>query len=390
MRTGEVTVRVRVVSHTQTVELAGAQRLRVGPVTSGRRRSRSLVPPVTVRLTGSRYVVRDGKGRSRSYSSNSPLQFDTASHTLTVDSVAYLGAIVLSANSDNTFDVVEHVSIEQYLPGVLSRELYPGWSETTYEAQAIAARSYALNERQRRLALGSSFDLQSTTRDQEYGGADASDRAKRAVRRTRGIVLTYQNAILRAYYSSTCGGRPASARDTWPISSGFEFNLAAPIQGVPHDCPDEFSPRYRWTVQRSTNTLVARLRAFGAARGMKIRSLTSLRSIRQTRRNPAQRPATYTITDRQGASWRISAESLRLAFNHDGSSGLGKPAKDSKVWSGDMEIRIDGDVVTINGRGYGHGVGLCQFGAEGLARKGASARSILKHYYTGAELKVLY
>src|SRR5207248_1928652 len=99
-----------------------------------------------------------------------------------------------------------------------------------YEAQAVAARSYALHERERASALGLAFDVESSDKDQVYGGASASGPVREAVASTRGVVLMDGEKLLRAYFSSTCGGRAASARDTWPIGPGYEFNLAAPLQ----------------------------------------------------------------------------------------------------------------------------------------------------------------
>lgn len=387
---GPVTLRVRLQRAAKQVQLVSENDLRLTPLSGSHRRGRTLRSPVLIRIEHDHYVASGARGRTRTFSTNVPLLISSKSE-LTFNSVAYPGAIALVRNPDkNTFDVIEHVSIERYLPGVLTRELYPNWSQTTYEAQAIAARSYALNERLRRLSLGSSFDLENTTKDQAYGGSNASDKARLAVQRTQGTTLIYQGAILRAYYSSVCGGRPASARDTWPTGIGFEYNLSAPLQAVPRDCPDSFSPRFRWTVTRTTQTLVQRLQAFGRDNGSSLRLITSLKSIKPIRRNAAQRPATYRLTDQAGKSWRLSAEQLRLALNHNGSSRLGRPDKDSSVFSGDVQIDIDGDAVTILGRGFGHGVGMCQFGAEGLARQGKSVEEILTFYYPGADVVRLY
>lgn len=383
----DVVMRVRLMREVNEITLDAEGGVRLGALRSRGWDGRVFQAPVRVRLSGSRFNVRSADGRARSYPASTPLRAEPVTGRMRVGEAEYPGFMALHAREDGrSFDVIEHVAMEEYLPGVLSRELYPNWSLATYAAQAIAARSYALHERERRLAMGSAFDIESTTQDQAYGGSDASEKARLAVGQTRGKVLTYQGAVLRAYYSSTCGGRPGSARDTWPIGRGFEFNLAAPIQGVPRECPCDFSPRHRWTVERSASELVRRFRAFGADQGMAIRAIRSLRSIEPERHNPAQRPATYRITDREGATWRVSAEELRLAMNHNGSSGIGRPEREATVWSGDVEVSIDGDRVTITGRGFGHGVGMCQFGAEGLARTGRTAEGILSHYYPGAHI----
>ncbi len=387
----DVVMRVRLMRDVNEVVLNADSGVLVDTLRGRGRDGRVFQSPVRVRLVGSGLNVRGADGRSRTYSATSPLRLEAMSGRIRLGDAEYPGFMAIEAREDEkTFDLIEHVNLEEYLPGVLSRELYPNWSLTTYSAQAIAARSYAIQERERRIAIGSSFDVESTTQDQAYGGSDASDKAKLAVAQTRGKVLTYQGAVLRAYYSSTCGGRPGSARDTWPIGRGFEFNLAAPIQGVPHECPCDFSPRYRWTVERSSTVLARRMRAFGADQGMAIRSIRSLHSIEPERHNAAQRPATYRITDAEGATWRMSAEELRLAMNHNGSSGLGRPEAADTVWSGDVSVEIKGERVIITGRGFGHGVGMCQFGAEGLSRTGKSPEEILAVYYPGAELSRMF
>lgn len=383
----DTTIRIRLRESASEVRLDSRGPLHVGPLGRSERRSLLMHPPILIRLVADRFSIRDGRGRTRTLSARNAVFLDRAEPGLTLDGVAYPGSMALHLDDHATgFDVIEHVPIEEYLPGVLTRELYPNWSPTTYAAQAVAARSYALNERQRRLALGATFDLESGTKDQAYAGSDASEKAREAVVRTRGMTLTYQGAVLRAYYSSTCGDRPASARDIWPIGTGFEFNLAGPIQAVPRECPCEFSPRHRWTVERSAGDVLTRFRAFGVDRGMAIRAIASLKSIEPERLNPAGRPAAYRVIDDAGLSWRLSAEDLRLALNYDGSSGIGAPAPPDAVWSGDVQVEITGDHLVINGRGYGHGVGMCQFGAEGLARQGWSEEKILMHYYPGAEI----
>ena len=384
-----VTIRVRIVRDTAAVTIDTPGGVRAG-AEDHPRRTRTLRTPIRITIAGDRIRARDARGRTRSWPPGVAVRFERLAGPLAVGGAPYPGAISAHPRPDGRMDLIEHAPIEQYLPGVLSKELYPNWSDTTYEAQAIAARSYALQERQRRRATGSTFDIEGDTRDQAYGGSVAHERARRAVQRTSGQILTYRGGVLRAYYSSTCGGRPASARDTWPIGRGFEFNLAAPIQAAPRECPCESSPRYRWSVTRRAETLTRRLRAFGKDHGLPIRNLTSLSSIEPERRNPAGRPATYRVTDRAGKRWRLTAEQLRLALNYAGAPGLDRPDQQARAWSGDVAITIRDGAAQIHGRGYGHGVGLCQFGAEALARRGWSADRILSFYYPGAELVDLY
>ena len=275
---------------------------------------------------------------------------------------------------------------------MIAKELYASWRPVTFEAQAIAARSYALHERARRRADGRHFDVESTTKDQAYAGATENSRAHDAARATRGLVLTWAGSVLRAYYSSTTGGRAASARDTWPTSEGFEFNLAPPIQASPRDDSDAFSPVFRWEVERSTRDVLRRFRAFGRARGASIRNIRSLGTIRVLDRNEFGRPRTYRVTDESGRAWTLKAEDIRVACNHPGEPDDSIPpvTRAERVLSGDFTAEIVRGRVVFSGRGFGHGVGMSQFGAEGMARRGEDARTILRHYYPGAVIERAY
>ena len=106
--------------------------------------------------------------------------------------------------------------------------------------------------------------------------------------------------------------------------------------------------------------------------------------------NSFDRPQRYRITEEGGRWWELSAETTRLAVNHTGDSGLERPTRAQRVNSGDFTTRREGNTLVFNGRGFGHGVGMSQFGAEGMARQGRAADEILMHYYPGAALQRAY
>lgn len=308
------------------------------------------------------------------------------------DAVTLEGELTLVARSDvdaAAFDVVETLPVERYLPGVLAKELYHHFAPQAYEAQAIASRSYALHERARRRSIGSYFDVESTTMDQAYAGAATHPRAADAVRATRGRVLAWDGGTLRAYYSSTCGDRAASARDTWPISAGYEFNTAEPIQAHARVCACVKSPRHRWTLDRSARAARDRIRAWGAEAGHAVRKMDDLRSIDVSERNVTGRPSRFRVTDAKRQTFDLSAEELRIALN-TAAQGHDPIKQETRVLSGDLHCTVVGDELRLRGRGFGHGVGLCQFGADGLARQGLSYRDILARYYPGARIEQSY
>ena len=348
--------------------------------------------PVSVRRTRGGFLIEPGgtlvpTNRLGLISSSGPFTAGEGEGAWTLD-----GALELVARpeiSDGVFDLIESLPMERYLPGVLARELYFGFQPETYRAQAIAARSYALHERERRMSLGSHFDVESTTMDQAYAGADSHPRAAQAAADTAGRILTWRGGVLRTYYSSTCGDRPASARDTWPTTAGFEYNLADPIQASPRACACSISPRHRWTLERPGAAVAKRLARWGAENGHAVRALEGLRSIDVSSRNDAGRPSAYRVLDARGRRYELSAEQLRLALNA-AAPGLPAITFKTRALSGDVRAVIDGDTVRLEGRGFGHGVGMCQFGAEGLARQGALHGAILERYYPGATLERAY
>ncbi|MDX2118694.1 MAG: SpoIID/LytB domain-containing protein [Planctomycetota bacterium] len=316
--------------------------------------------------------------------------------SVVVDGTSYAGYLRVAprwSEGAGTFDIISIKPIETYLPGVLSKELYTNWPLQAYEAQAVAARSYALHERDRARTAGKPFDVEASELDQAYGGGVGLNVAIEATRTTRGLVLTNPGGeggpLLRAYFSSCCGGHPASAADVWPTGNGFEFNRARPLQATQREWYCTSAPRYRWEVTRTDEDLSKRLRAWGKDAGKKVKTITRLRGVEVATRGAGNRPATYTLTDVSGNTYELSAEELRVACNfpYEGSPAI---TKDNRVFSGDLEMQFFGSQVRVYGKGFGHGVGMCQYCAKGMAERGMDYSTMLKLFYPGAGVKKLY
>src|SRR5690606_2096300 len=190
-------------------------------------------------------------------------------------------------------DVINLVPLETYVAGVISKELYSSWPLETYCVQAVAARTYALHERARAAREGRRYDLENTTADQVYGGENTLPVAEEAVSLTRGQVLKRRGEILRAYYSSTCGGRAGSAADTWPTGPGYESSLVDSIQGRPRPHACQSASLYRWEVLRSAHDVNERVLGWGRATrqdaGAPLRGFSDIRAIEVERRNATGR-----------------------------------------------------------------------------------------------------
>lgn len=317
---------------------------------------------------------------------------------VTVDGGKFGGKLRLLARSDVTtrsFDVIEQVGVEDYLKGVVAAEMWPQWPLQAFCCQAVCARSYALHQRANARSQGLKYDVESSVKDQAYKGAVDSGPAADAVQMTEGVVLTWGGQVLRAYYSSTSGGRPGSARDTWPITRGYEYNLAGPLQavgpgsvGVRDASLGSSSPYYRWQTARSRGETVARLREWGRINGHPIKEMTVLTGITQSAVNAAGRPTKFTVQS-GSQSYTLSAEQLRFALNQE-AKGVPTITKETRVNSGDMEVTVVGDVVNIKGRGFGHGVGMCQYSVKELAERGLQWREIVPQFYPGAKMLKAY
>ncbi|MEQ8762424.1 MAG: SpoIID/LytB domain-containing protein [Planctomycetota bacterium] len=270
----------------------------------------------------------------------------------------YRGDIMVAVDDGGRLRAVNRIDLETYLCGVVGSEI-PAYSAIeSLKAQAVAARTYTLW----RMAGNSrrSYDLTDDTYSQVYSGAlDVSDRVVTAVQATRGQVLAYDGKFLPAYYHSTCGGHTSDQR------VGFGSGEAlAPLSGAP--CGYCTSSRYyEWTATVPKKTVDEKLGKNGP-----------VRSIRPLDRDEGGR---WWRAEIEGEGWRreVSANYLRTQL---GSNKLRGAIIET--------LEIEGDEWVVKGRGWGHGVGMCQVGAMTLGKeKGWSYRQILSHYYPGAVLR---
>lgn len=392
----EPDIRVRIRSGVQSAVIAGP---RLVVVRSGGEGVNLLATPVTITSASAGVELKDATGRTTSFGPGARLEVASGAPrqpgeilTLSVDGAEFPGSLVIVPRPapQAGFDVVNELPIEIYLPGVCAAELFARWPEETYRAQAVAARTYALHQRERSRQAGRWYDVESTAADQVYAGLTANQTAIGAVQGTRGLVVTYQGSLLRTYYSSTCGGRAAGAAETWPTGPGYEFNLAAPIQGRVRPIACEESPLFRWEAKRTADELGERLRAWGAKANSPARTIGTVASVRPAAANPRTgRPARFIIEDVNRRRVELSAEELRIASN-TASTRRPTPERASLVRSGDVDVTVRGNSVTIQGRGFGHGVGLCQYCAKGMADRGHRFDAMLGWFYPGATVERAY
>ena len=291
---------------------------------------------------------------------------------------AYRGLLRLVATEADTVRVTNVLPLEMYVAGVLANELPRAWNVEAYKAQAVAARTYALAERNLRTGPGHDFDVYDSTASQVYGGCETETAtAWEAVTKTWGLAASYKGAdgktyLLMTYYHSTCGGM------TVPAGAVFGGPTPPPLAGGVPCSYCAASPKYRWpdvrlskqeiteALKRSPSPELARL---GPVAAVKVESTLA----------PGGRATVIRVTDRAGRSVPMPADTWRR---------LVSPTRIFSTW---FNIQDDGNSILItDGRGYGHGVGLCQWGAGYLAEHGMSGEAILRYYYPKVELIKVY
>ena len=283
--------------------------------------------------------------------------------------------------------MVNRVSLEDYLRGVVPLEIGNRATEerAAVEAQAIAARSYALAHLRADAPRG--YDLASTVSDQVYGGVSAeTPLSDAAVADTRAQVLTYQGRVIAAPYSADCGGRTAAASEAFHgTDAPYLVSVSDRRKGSGDRFYCDIAPRFRWTRAYSRPELAAalerNLRTYATVHG-KIGTVTD---IRVDHRTASGRVGTLLIiTDR--ARYELHGNDIRFVLQLGGGEIL-----PSARFSVELERDGNGRVeqVTLSGTGNGHGVGMCQWGAVGRARDGQSVRAILSTYYPGTVITFL-
>ena len=282
---------------------------------------------------------------------------------IAVNGRRYRGHLVLRRTAAGGLVVLNAVPVERYLYSVLGSETYAGWPAAALEAQAIVARSYGLWRMAQRRARG--FDLYAGVSDQKYLGIAAeTPKTRAAVDATAGRVLLHQMKLFRCYYHSTCGGH------TEAVENFFPDPHLLPLSGVPcGHC--KASKHYRWRRQLSKAAIGEALRRDGVA----VRRLASLEVAEQTR---SGRALSVVATSATGERFTMRGSKFRVRIGPD------------KLPSTCFTLRERGDGYEFDGRGWGHGVGLCQWGSLGMAKAGYSSTAILRHYYPGAVVRRIY
>jgi stage II sporulation protein D len=278
-----------------------------------------------------------------------------------VNKKLYRGDIRISEDSSGRLLVVNVLDLEAYIQGVLVLEISPKWPMDAIKAQAVAARTYAVYQKE--LMKNKEYDVTADTSSQMYGGrASEKTKTNRAVRYTKGEVLTYQGHVFPAFFHATCGGMTEDASELWKVG-------IPPLAGGRMCTFCGGSPHYYWKASMTLSTIGKKLEERLLWRG----DLTNL-AVKE--RNMTGRIRTLSLTDQKGRVTDMAAKDFRNALGPD------------VIRSVNFSFTLDKGTVLFNGKGWGHGVGLCQWGALGMSKEGSSYVDILAFYYPGAKIVV--
>lgn len=272
------------------------------------------------------------------------------------------GQILLQKTPRGEIDVIGLLPLDDYVVGVLASEMPLSWPLETLKAQAIAARSYALavvEERKKQR-----FHLESNVMDQVFRHIVEGEKnhplvqkAVQAVTETKGMKLYMPKSpqVLKAFFHSDCGGRTATAKSVWNSSINA---------GVTEDPSCPTSPTAKWSLNISRAEMASRL---------KLPGFSSISLIRDTLQGRIQ-AVKVALLDSTEKIFPANEFRRLLGFQ--------------ELKSALFEVKEEGEGLAFEGKGFGHGVGLCQWGSRHLGTKGYTFKQILKHYYPLAELRL--
>ena len=260
---------------------------------------------------------------------------------------------------------VKEMDVETYLLGVLAGEMRNDWPLEALKAQAILARTFVMQFISEKHSTYEGADISTDVSEaQAYSAEDVNESVKKAVHDTRGVVMTADGELAHAWFHAHAGGKTELA------SVALDYKGDDPDYIAPVDSPDsEDAPENvkRWQVRFSAEEVGKACADAGVETG-------EVRQIAVESRGESGRVKTFRINGKS-----VSAPALRI---HLGASKL----KSTLI----QEVNLEGGEVAFTGSGYGHGVGMSQWGAYGMAKAGSNADAIIGHYFRNVELTKMW
>ena len=290
----------------------------------------------------------------------SKIAFSSDNGVLSVNGRTYRGKIEVIKEQKGLL-VVNELPLELYVAGLINQEISSKWPIEVVKAQAVIARTYAMYQKKKRAA--GDYHMEATVADQVYSGNITEDeRSLYAVKETIGKVLTYNGELALTVYHSNSGGMTEDAKNIW----GKDYPYLKQVKSS----FDKDSSHFSWILNMSPQSVEAALKDAGY-------SISDIQNIIPIYTTNSDR-VIKVMMHYAGGKLEISGEDLRKAIGYD------------KLKSTMFTLEMINGSFVFNGKGYGHGVGLSQWGAKGMAEKGYKYTEILEHFYPGTRIEQIY
>lgn len=277
-----------------------------------------------------------------------------------LNNLRYRGEIRILQQGNNKFSVIEEIDLESFIAGVLGSEMPQTWNEDALRAQAVTARTYAMYKK--KIRRDEIYHLEMI--ELAYRGmAGETPRLNKIIRETNGVVMIYNWNIFPAYFHSTCGGH------TEDIHHVFGKDSIPPLTGVVCNYCNN-SKHSSWSRDISKSDIEKKLREANIC----VSNISAVKVINPGAGNHGSRVEIASLNGNK----EMNANDFRLLVGPN------------ILLSTAFNSRSNGKCITFSGRGWGHGVGLCQYGAQAMAEKGSPWTAILKYYYPEIELVRIY
>jgi len=273
-----------------------------------------------------------------------------------------VGEIEIRVGASRRLQAINHLPLERYLVGLLAEEMGVDWPQEALKAQAVASRTFSVHrclKRQRE-----AYDLSTDTLDQVYRGIlNEAEQTESAVKATHGEVLTYGSIPVEALFHACCGGQTRSAKEVFGTAVDYLVQIRDPYCS---GCPSE-----NWTVEISIADMENLLN-----HSRELNWFGTIASMQQVVEEG--QPVQNEFSSNHGQKLSFSNQKLRELLGVE------------RVWSSLFSWRPNSTELLFQGHGRGHGVGLCQWGARGMAKRGKGYQEILQFYYPRTELRKMY
>jgi stage II sporulation protein D len=313
--------------------------------------------PWRLRVEDGAIVLENGAKNKLRFEGNILLKSEIASPAplFFINGNWYRGSLLIGLDEHQQLKVINQVELDYYLASVVGAEMSASWPIEALKAQAVAARSYALNHLGFHKREG--YDLKDSTESQVYLGLGSeTETTLLACQQTRQLVLTYGHKIIPAYYHAASGGYTENSEFVWGTPKPY-------LKAVPDY--DQKSPHFEWYKKVPQAVFVSKLAT------LLKQPVGQIRKIETTKRSFSGRVLALNI-ETDTAHKTVTGQSFRELFQL--SSTL-------------FNLGFDGQNWVFAGRGWGHGLGMSQWGAKELAEKGYPYNTILGHYYPSAQLE---